>query len=525
MSFRHRFSTIVPAIVSGVGCGGAVCALIVLAAVPADAADAPARLIEAIKAGNRSAVTALLKQPAEIGARAADGTTPLHWAARLDNLETVHALLRAGAEVNAINRYGVTPLALAATNGNGDIVAALLKAGADANAALPEGETVLMTAARTGNPDVVMQLIERGADVNAQESWLGETALMWAAAQDNAAAVTTLIEHGAKPDLASSLTTYKRKTAGQTVLPRGGFTALMYAAREGAIEAARALADGGANLDLADPDGATALILAIINANYDLGVALLEKGADPDVADATGMTPLYAAVDMNTLAFMHGRPTSRPSGLLDSVDMVKALLAYRAKPDLALKAPTMQRHNNGPNQNLGEGTTPLMRAAKGGDVALMRLLLAAGADPALRQKNQNTLLMLAAGFGRKFNQNADSQEYERATEEELLAAVKVAVELGLDVNAANAQGDTAMHVAAGESIVRFLAAHGARLDARNKQGRTPLDVAILRKDGSGRQLLPGALAAFQELGAPATIAASSRPPVEQPAANAAEEER
>jgi uncharacterized protein len=501
-------------------------ALLAASAGGAFAANGSSKLIDAIRSGDHAAVTMLLKQPAELNMRSADGTTPLHWAVHQDDLATVKMLLRAGANVQTTNRYGVTALALAAINGNPAIVDALLEAGADVNAALPEGQTVLMTASRTGSAAVVKSLIARGADVNAQESWLGETALMWAAAQNHTDAIKVLLEHGANTDIASFPTTYKRRVAGQTLLPRGGFTAVMYAAREGNMAAATVLADAHANLNIGDPDGETALIIAIINAHYDLAALLVEKGADVNVADVPGMTGLYAAVDMNTLQFMHGRPTSRPSGQLNPVDVVKAILAHGARPDLALKTPSLQRHNSGPNQNLGEGTTPLMRAAKSGDVALMRLLLAAGADSNLRQKNENTVLMLAAGFGRRFNQNADAQEYERATEDDLLAGTKFCVEqLHLDVNAVNAQGETPMHVAAGESIVRYLASHGARLDVKNKQGRTPLDVAILRKDGSGRQLLPGTIAAFKDLGAPATIAANSRPPIEQPAANAAEEDR
>src|ERR1700730_1479366 len=221
---------------------------------------------------------------------------------------------------------------------------------------------------------------------------------------------------------------------------------------------------------------------------------------------------------MNTLQFMHGRPPSKPSGRLNAVDVVKLLLAYGAEPDALLKTPILQRHNTAGNRFLGEGTTPLMRAAKSGDVVLMRILLAAGANPRLRQKNRNTLLMLAAGVGRKFDQNADSLEYETATESDLLAGVKVCVELGLDINATNDAGETAMHIAGGESIVRFLAAHGGRLDIKNADGRMPYDVAILRKDRSGRQLLPSTVTAFRDLVAPRSVAADARP-VEQPVVN------
>jgi ankyrin repeat protein len=485
--------------------------MLAVSATPVAAADQAGSVLDAIKVRNHQAVRALLDRHANVNTREADGTTALHWAARLDDLESARLLLRAGAEVNVVNRYGVTPLMLAATNGSAAMTDALLQAGADATAALPEGETVLMTASRTGDPGVVRALIARGANVNAREGWLGETALMWAAAENHADAVRVLVEHGADLDAQSAPTKYPRPVGGQTLLPRGGFTAAMYAARQNSMDAARLLAEAGADLDKADVDGVTALVVSIINAHYDLSAMLIENGADPNLADSTGMTPLYAAVDMNTLQFMHGRPPSKPSGRLTAVDVAKLLLADGAAPDAALKTPILQRHNTAGNRFLGPGTTPLMRAAKSGDVVLMRALLDAGANPKLRQKNGNTLLILAAGFGRKFDQNADSLEYETATEADLLSGVTECVRLGLDPNQTNDAGETAMHVAAGESIVRFLAAHGGRLDSKSKDGKTPYDVAILRKDRSGRQLLPGTVTAFRDLGAPRSVAADARP--------------
>jgi ankyrin repeat protein len=463
------------------------------------AAGPGASLFDSVKLGDRQRVSVLLKQAAPVNVQEADGTTPLHWAVRNDDLALVELLLHAHADPRIANRYGVTPLMLAAVNGSAPVIDVLLQAHADVNAALPEGQTVLMTAARTGNPEALTLLTARGAEVNVQERWLGETALMWAAAENHAAAVKVLLDAGADPNIHAFSTTFRRKVSGQTVLTRGGFTALMYAARQGAIDAVRALARGGADLNAVDPDGMTALMLAVINAHYDVAAALLESGADPNVADATGMTALYAAVDMNTLPFMHGRPELKRSGPLTAEELVQRLLAQGADPNARLKTPILQRHNNAANQILGEGTTPLMRAAKAGDITLMKRLLDRGADPMLRQKNQTTLLMLASGLGRRFDQNADAQEFERGSQADLFEAVKLCVGLGVDVNAANEAGDTALHVAVSDDIVRYLVDHGANVEAKNKEGKTPLAVAVMRKDGSGRQLLPGALAALREL--------------------------
>src|SRR5260370_29847458 len=203
-----------------------------------------------------------------------------HWGVRGDDIGTGQLLLRAGADAKAANRYGVTPVSLAATKGNATLVDMLLTAGADPNSALPEGETVLMTAARTGNPGLVRALIAHGANVNGREKWQEQTALMWAAAENHSAAVKALVQAGADMNAHSkvlSFPEYKYETNGMAVflLPHGGWTALMYAARQNAMDAAAVLADLKKDLNVVDADGTTALQLAIINLHYDLATLLL----------------------------------------------------------------------------------------------------------------------------------------------------------------------------------------------------------------------------------------------------------
>ena len=391
-------------------------------------------------------------------------------------------LVRAGANANAATREGVTPLALAAINGSLAATEVLLEAGANANAMLPEGETVLMTAARTGRPEVLKVLLGHGADLKARENWYGESALMWAAAENHIDAIKVLVEHGADVNERSRLLDVPRRRNGQSILPLGSWTPLMYAARDGSLEAAQTLAALGADLNLTDPDGATALVLAIINANYDVAAALVEKGADPNVADKEAkMAALYAAVDMNRLAIGHGRPNPRPSGQFSAVDVIKMLLAHGANPNARLAAPLFQRHHTAGDRALGEGSTPFMRAAKSGDVAVMRLLLAAGADPALTQPNMANALMLAAGMGWRDGSPA-APSYDQGSERDAIDAIKLCMESGLDINATTNNGETALHAAisgrGAESIVRFLVENGADLKAKNKQGRTPLEVAV-----------------------------------------------
>jgi ankyrin repeat protein len=451
-----------------------------LAAAPG---ESPPSLIEAAESGDREAALARIAERADVNAAEADGTTALHWAARSGDRVLLEALLEAGANPAAANRYGVTPLQLAAVNGDAETLQALLDAGADPNATLPEGETVLMTAARTGDPQALRVLLDHGADLAAREHWYGESALIWAAAENHADAVRVLLSYGADVNSRSALQSFDKRRLGQSVLSLGRWTPLMYAARQNALEAGKALIEAHADLDLADPDGATALVIAIINAQYEFAAMLLEAGADPNIVDATGMGALYAAVDMHRLAVGHGRPNPIPRGPLDSVDIVRVLLEHGADPEARLSKPIIQRQHTFGDASLGEGATPFLRAAKSGDIEVMRMLLEAGADPEYTMPDGSTALMYAAGLGWR-NGSPIAPSFDQGSEEDAVEAIRMLLDLGLDINAKNDSGNSVLHAAVGsrksETIVRFLVQSGADRSARNEKGQTPLDLAQLR---------------------------------------------
>ena len=475
------------------------------------AADGDTPLIDAVKRGDHNAVRAQLRGKIDVNAPSVDGTTALHWAVQADDVELVTMLLRAGANAKATNRYGLPPITLAATNGSARALEALLAAGVDPNTSTVEGEPVIMTAARTGTVDALKVLIARGADVNTREKWFGETAVMWAASENHGDAIRVLAEAGADLNARSTLLDapvleFPRSGGPNSPLPRGGWTALMFAARDGAIDAAGALADLGANLNataLPQTDvplkpeeiaaaqakniGTSALVYAIINVHYDLAAMLLDKGADPNVVDGAGMGALYAAVDMNSLQWVQGRPAPILTDHFDGVDLVKRLLAKGAKPNARLTGKPLKRHHDaGSTLNFGEGTTPLIRAARTNDVDVMKALLDGGADPFLTLPDRTTALMIAAGQGYG-GIRGEGIRLVVPTADSAIEAMTVLLDRGLDVDAFNNAGNTALHaaVARGDAVVKFLASRGASLNLKNKAGFTPLDVA-LGKGGGGR---------------------------------------
>ncbi len=437
------------------------------------------RLIDAVKNHDKDAVRSLLKEHVDVNAPEADGATALHWAAHNNDLETVQLLLAAGANAKAESRYHVSPLSEAARYGSAPLVEALLKAGASPNTLTTErGETVLMTASRTGNVAAVKTLLDQGADANAKESFRGQTSLMWAAAENHPDVVKLLLAHGADPKVLSSDrdTTPPKLMAGTPAAPisRGGLTALIFAARQGSIESAEALIQAGADINQGDADGNTPLLIAILNNHDDLAQVLIDKGANVNAANKDGRTPLFTAADQHDVDWSD-RPFVKETDKLSSLDIVKSLVEHKANVNAQLTALSIIKKaaQDNPDRTLSIGATAFMRAARSGDVEVMRYLLDHGADPKLANKDGANALMLAAGLG-----YTDSN---RSTEPEALEAVKLCVSLGFDVNAATDKGETALHGASrrgANTIIQYLVDKGGNLNAGNKQGFTPLDLAM-----------------------------------------------
>jgi ankyrin repeat protein len=456
------------------------CSLAALLSVASYAAtNGNTALVDAVKNQDAESVRALLKQHVDVNAPEQDGTTALHWAAHWGDLATVDALLREGANASALNRYGATPLSEAVRIGSGALIEKLIKAGADPNTLVTaQAETVLMKASRDGNADAVKALLDHGAEVNVKENFRGQTALMWAAAEGHPDIVNLLATHGGDLNVRSydRDTSLPKMAAGTPAAPiaRGGLTALLFAARQGQIDAVRALLDDKADINALDSDGNNALTLAILNTHYDLTQFLIDRGADVNIAAKNGRTALYSAVEMHDVDWSP-RPAHKETDKTTSMDIIHSLLDHKANVNAQLSAPApIQKHaQDMGDHTIGAGATPFTRAARSADIELMHLLLDKGADPKLVGKDNQTALMVAAGVA--YN------DHIRGTEAEALEAVKLCASLGLELNAATDKGETALHGAAhrgADSITKFLLEKGANVNARNKRGFTALDLAM-----------------------------------------------
>jgi ankyrin repeat protein len=446
-------------------------------------------LLEAVKAGNLPAVQASLQRNAslqrdkdgtqkEANETEPDGATALHWAVQEDRLDMVQALISAGANVNGKNRYGATPLLLAATAGDASITEALLKAGADVGVSIPETGSVLIAAARTGNPGVIKLLLARGADVNFAERYSGQTALMWAAAEGHPEAVQALIAGGAKVGAQA----------------RDKKTALFFAVRKGDLEAVKLLLAAGADVNartepVETPNcdickkyppgtkfsefGDSMLVIAILNANFEVADLLLNHGADPNAA-GTHWSPLHALIRMRNYEETQF-PAPKGTGTLDSLEFARHLLAHGANPSARAEGLTTKRSSGDQNYLEFKGATPFFLAAKAADLPMLHLLLDAKADYVTPAENHTTPLMVAAGVGCVTGQWIEP-------EHDVLETVKLLVEdLKADVNARSDANETALHGAAcraADSVVQYLADKGAKLDVKNADGMTPLDLVV-----------------------------------------------
>jgi uncharacterized protein len=432
-------------------------------------------LINAARNADSDAVRRLVQQKADVNSAEADGTTALHWASYRDDAVSAELLIRAGANVNAANDLGATPLWTASLNGSAAMVRRLLQAGANPNAALLLGETPLMVASRSGNADVAGQLLMRGANVNARAA-RGQTALMWAVAQKHPDVVRVLLAHRADVHARSESWSQVEAVSPHghldynRAIPYGNNTALMFAARVGDLASAKLLVTAGANVNDQDAWGVSVVTLAAHSGFRDLVEFLLDKGADPN-RSAAGFSALHEAI------------------MRRDEPLVRTLLAHGADPQARLQTWTPTRRQSSDLHFEPElvGATPLWMAARFVQPNVMRLLVELGADPLFVHRSDRvvdgrdgrayehrydatTVLMAAVGMGGGGNAWVPPDRSQR--EALMLETVKLAVDLGIDVNARNIDGRTALDAAQAlklETVVSYLVSKGARRGATDKK--------------------------------------------------------
>jgi uncharacterized protein len=457
------------------------------------------RLADAAMRRDTSMVRKLLDEHVDVNAPGPDGTPALHWLIRVDDFETARRLIRAGADVTKPNRYGVTPMSLATANGNAQMIALLLEAGADANVTDQTGETALMTATKVGNVDAIRTLLDHGAIVDGREPAFQQTALMMAVRENHPAVVKLLIERGAQVNvqtrtgatpnwvLPNSVPGFGHGIGivrgglperGSRYLIPGAMTPLLYAARDGRIESAKLLLTAGAEIEHTDANGITPLLMAITNNHIEMARYLIDRGANVKAVDWYGRTPLWAAIetrnmDVDSSTFENGVDRGPVLQLITVILDKGADLNARTK-----ETPPIRRQMLHVTGDLSwvdfTGQTPFLRAALAADLEVMRLLLARGADPKIPAFAGTTALMAAAGVNWVVDQTTDEGPAAR------LEAVKMCYDLGLGVNDANSMGITAVMGAANrgsDDIIEFLVSKGAKLDAKDNEGRTPLNWA------------------------------------------------
>ena len=513
-------------------------ACLVIAASLTLRAAGDTRLIDATKRSDVRTARSLIASKIDVHVTDVGGSTALHWAAQRDNVELVELLLAAGANPKAVTRYNITPLHLACLNGNAAIIERLLKSGEDANGTAEEGETALMTAAMTGKPDAVKVLLDHGANVHATDPAKGQTALMWAASEGNAEAAELLLAAGAD---------IKGKS-------KAGFTPLLFGVREGHINLVKLLLDRGANVNDLAPDGTNALNMAVVNAYFELAALLLDSGADPNAPDPRGSA-------LHTLAWLrkpgadgaagvgntpHGPPV--PTGNITALELAEKLLKNGANPNHRIEWQDKKFDKEGgtmrnpPLIQLGRhyltyiGATPFYVAAKNGDAPYMKLLAAHGANPQTPNVLGVTPLIAAAGLD--YWEGEAPGPFTGCSEAERIEAVKLALELGNDINAHADFGDykmegdsqylllyyplnmselidkvlgdprwsgsTPLHAAvvSGQpGIVKFLIERGADVNATTKLGWTPLTMAQGIFFANAKKEYPAAAAILRAAGA------------------------